>query len=140
MILEDLPMTLHRRSFVRRTALAGLSAGGALGKPGGTRAEASPVERPGRGLVWCEGTAGPSVYPRAIDGPLAEFLGRTPLLSVRRGRLDDPDAGLGDEALDTADVLIWWGRRRHDDVPAGRTAAVVERVKAGRLGFVALHG
>ena len=47
---------------------------------------------------------------------------------------------MSDEALDAADVLIWWGRRRHDDVPAGRAAAVVERVKAGRLGFVALHG
>jgi trehalose utilization protein len=140
MILEDLPMTLDRRSFVRRTALAGLSAVGSLGKMGGTGAKASPVERPVRVLVWCEGTARRSVYPRDIDGTLAEFLGRTPLLSVRRGRLADPDAGLGDQALDTADVLIWWARLRHDDVPAGRTAAVVERVKAGRLGFVALHG
>src|SRR4051794_29976321 len=48
MILEDLPMTLDRRSFVRRTALAGLTAVGALGKMGGTGAKASPVERPVR--------------------------------------------------------------------------------------------
>jgi len=104
------------------------------------RARGSTAERRIRVLVWCEGTAQRSVYPRDIDGALGEFLARRSTLSVRRARLSDPAAGLSDEALDWADALIWWGRRRHDDVPAGRSAAVVERVKAGQLGFVALHG
>lgn len=98
------------------------------------------VDRRVRVLVWCEATARRAVYPQDIDGALAESLGRRSALGVRRARLGDPDAGLSDEALDGSDVLIWWGRLRHDDVPADRAAAVVERVKAGRLGFVALHG
>jgi trehalose utilization protein len=140
MIVEDLPMTLDRRSFVRCSLLSGMTALGVLDRASESVLRAKEVERPVRVLVWCEGTARRSVYPNDIDGTLAEFLGRRSYLSVSRGRLGDPDAGLSDEALDRADVLIWWGRRRHDDVPAGRIAAVVQRVKAGRLGFVALHG
>src|SRR5258708_4551754 len=100
MMVEDLPMTLDRRSFVRRTALTGMAALGALGPSGaiGSRAKANVVERPVRVLVWCEGTARRSVYPHDIDGALAEFLGRRPAMNVRRARLSDPDAGLSDEA------------------------------------------
>jgi len=146
----ELPISLDRRSFLRRTALSGMTAVGTFGLGMGVgpepwldqahRAEASKPDRPVRVLVWCEGTAQRSVYPQDIDGTLAEFLGRRPRLSVRRARLSDRAAGLSDEALDGADVLVWWGRRRHDDVPPQRVARVVERVKAGRLGFVALHG
>jgi trehalose utilization protein len=93
-----------------------------------------------RVLVWCEGAVRRSVYPRDIDGAIGDFLARRPAFSVRRARLSDPAAGLSDEALDWADTLIWWGRLRHDAVPATRAEAVVARVKAGRLGFVALHG
>lgn len=135
----DSPIDPGRRSFLRRAALAGMSAAGGLGGvPAWTRG--SVAERRTRVLVWCEGTARRAVYPRDIDGALGEFLSDRPRFSVRRARLSDPSAGLGEEALDWADVVIWWGRRRHDDVPPGRAGAVVERVKAGRLGFVALHG
>jgi trehalose utilization protein len=36
-------------------------------------------------------------------------------------------------------VLIWWGRLRHDDLPDQRARAIADRVRAGKLGFVALH-
>ena len=32
------------------------------------------------------------------------------------------------------------GRLKHDDLPEARAKVIVERVKAGKLGFVALHG
>jgi trehalose utilization protein len=141
MSVEDLPIHLDRRSFVRRAAATGLVSVGSWGLSlSAARAGGGPGGRPVRILLWCEGTARRSVYPRDIDGALGEFLERRPAVSVRRARLSDPAAGLGDEALDWADVVIWWGRRRHDDVPAARAAAVVARVKAGQLGFVALHG
>jgi trehalose utilization protein len=95
--------------------------------------------RPARVRIWCEGTAPKAVYPHDIDGALSDHLGEHKGLSVSKARLDDPEAGLADAALDATDVLIWWGRLCHDDVPADRVAAIVKRVKAGRLGFVALH-
>jgi trehalose utilization protein len=58
---------------------------------------------------------------------------------VARARLNDPASGLADAALDATDVLIWWGRLRHDDVPADRASAVVRRVREGRLALLALH-
>jgi trehalose utilization protein len=128
-------MRIDRRSFARRTTLVAASALGWLGRPAVSRAALGPV----RVRIWCEGTAPKSVYPNGIDGALGEHLGRRKDLSISLGRLDDPDAGLADAALDATDTLIWWGRLRHDDLPDDRAAAIVDRVKAGRLGFVALH-
>ncbi len=89
--------------------------------------------------VWCEGTAPRSVYPDDIDGALADQLGRLPGLVVTRARLTDPQAGLSDKALDASQVLMWWGHLRHDDVPDDRAAAVVNRLREGKLGFIALY-
>ena len=61
-------------------------------------------------------------------------------MTVTQGRLGEADAGISDAALDATDTLIWWGRLKHDDLPEARAKAIVERVKAGKLGFVALHG
>ena len=132
------PVRINRRSFlVRATCAAGAGAAGLLGWPGRVPGQApAPV----RVRVWCEGTASRSVYPQDIDGALSDDLQRRPNVTVARARLDDPDAGLSDASLDATDVLIWWGRIRHDDLPDDRARAVVERVKAGRLGLVALHG
>jgi trehalose utilization protein len=144
-------MRIDRRSFVRRTAWAGVSALGFLDR----RSDRSQAEEAKSSVsdshsqsengrvrvrVWCEGTARRSVYPDDIDGALAAHLGRRADLAVERARLTEPAAGLSNKALDATDVLVWWGRLRHDAVPADRARAVVERVKAGRLGFVALHG
>jgi trehalose utilization protein len=131
-------MGMDRRSFVRSAArafpsIALLSATGSRADPGQT------APQPLRVHVWCEGTAPRSVYPQDIDGALADPLGRIPGAVVTRARLADPQAGLTDQVLDAAHVLIWWGHLRHDDVPDDRAAAVVKRVREGRLGFVALY-
>src|SRR4051794_12866590 len=113
-------MRVDRRTFVRRTAVAGASALGLLGGRDWPHALATPAERPLRVRVWCEGTARKSVYPDDIDGALAKYLGLLPGLTVSRARLGDTASGLDDAALDATDVLVWWGRLRHDDVPADR--------------------
>lgn len=137
-------MRVDRRSFVRRTAWAGASAlGFSVGRTwqhAGAAWSEKDSAKPLRVRIWCEGTARKSVYPDDIDGALAGYLRRRQGLSVTRARLNDAAAGLSDEALDATDVLVWWGRLRHDDVPRERAAAVIERVKAGRLGLLALHG
>jgi trehalose utilization protein len=130
-------MRVDRRSFLRSGACVGVSALSLVNRSEWAFAEAK--QRPVRVRVWCEGTARKSVYPDDIDGALADPLARRSDMSVARARLGDPAAGLDDAALDATDVLVWWGRLRHDDVPADRVTAVIERVKGGRLGFLALH-
>lgn len=89
--------------------------------------------------IWCEGGTVSSAYPDGVDAALADGLSRRPELVVSRGGLDETAAGLGDEVLDQTDVLLWWGRARHDEVPDERAQAVAARVRDGRLGLVALY-
>jgi trehalose utilization protein len=131
-------MHADRRSFVRHIAemipaVSLLQASLARGN------QAPPREQPVRVRIWCEGTAPKSVYPDDVDGVLADQLSRIAGYKVTRARLSEPDAGLSDAALDSTDVLMWWGHFRHDDVPDERATAVVKRVREGRLGFVALY-
>lgn len=131
-------MHVDRRSFVRR--LAGTIPVISLLRSGMVRGAQEPVaQRPIRVRIWCEATAPSGVYPDDVDGAIADQLARQPGHRVTRGRLSDPAAGLSDADLDATDVLLWWGHLRHDDVPDDRAAAVVKRVREGRLGFVALY-
>ncbi len=130
----DAHQDLLRREFLRRTALASAATLG-LARTSVRAAEPTPL----RVRVWCEGTAPRAVYPQDIDGAVAAHLGKSPGVKVERARLTDPSAGLADAALDATDVLIWWGHIRHDAVPDDRAQAVIRRVRAGKLGLVALH-
>jgi trehalose utilization protein len=142
-----MPDSTHATSpLVRRRRFLETQLAIALGISGGTRlaraALDDPAERPSplRVRVWCEGTAPRSIYPEDIDGALCASLRCDKSLAVSSARLEQPDAGVPDSVLDQTDVLVWWGRLKHDEVPDARAQAVVERVKAGTLGLVALHG
>ncbi|APW63124.1 ThuA domain-containing protein [Paludisphaera borealis] len=131
-------MHVDRRSFVRTLmhSIPTIAVARALRADDQSSKGAS---RPIRVRIWSEGLAARSVYPDGIDGALAGPLGRTADVEVARASLDQPEAGLSDSALDATDVLIWWGRYRHDEVPDDRVEAVVERVRAGKLGLLALY-
>lgn len=125
---------IDRRSFARRVVAAAAATAWGLHES----AEAAGP-KPLRVRVWAEGTAPKSVYPDDIDGAIGNHLRRQAGLDVKRARLTDPASGLSDQALDATDVLIWWGRLRHGDLPDDRARAVADRVRAGKLGLVALH-
>src|SRR5215472_10823364 len=81
------------------------------------------LEQKAKVVVWSEGTANvdpasKKVYPDDINSAIAE--GLKPLESqgweVIRASLNDPDQGLSESRLNTTDVLIWWGHKRHGDV------------------------
>jgi trehalose utilization protein len=79
-------------------------------------------------------------YPDGIhqvvaDG-LREHLGDA--ASVTTATLQDPEHGLTEEALDTTDVLFWWGHIAHDQVADEVVERVVRHVHAG-MGLVVLH-
>ena len=127
---------LDRRSFVRAATISTAAALGLAGDASGRPPFAAQL----RVRIWCEGTAPRAVYPEGVDGALGDAFRHHPGMIVSQGRLNDPDSGLSDAALDATDSLVWWGRLRHEDLPESRARAVVDRVKAGKLGLVALHG
>jgi trehalose utilization protein len=133
---------MDRRSFAARIAAAAAAASGwPPFEPSRVEAGEKPAAKAGslRVRVWSEGTAPRSIYPDDIDGAIANHLRRQGGLDVKQARLDDKASGLADEALEATDVLIWWGRLRHADLPDSRARAVADRVRAGKLGLVALH-
>lgn len=91
-------------------------------------------------VVWSEGTAPKKVYPKDINGAVAE--GLTQSLTdweVVTANLSDPDQGLPDALLNRADVLIWWGHEKHAQVKDALVEKIVARVKNDGMGLIALH-
>jgi trehalose utilization protein len=131
-------MHVDRRSFVRRLIGAAPLVAASRAILADDRPE-PPADRPVRVRIWTEGLADRAVYPDGIDAALAAPLSKRGDVQVARARLEDPQAGLSDADLDAADVLIWWGRYRHDEVPDDRVDAVVDRVRSGKLGLLALY-
>ncbi len=97
--------------------------------------------KPIRVLVWDE------QQPEQSKGYGDKFLGETlavgladrPGLSVKTAKLSEPEQGLSDAALDQTDVLVFWCHRKVKEQDDARVEAVVKRVQAGKLGFIALH-
>jgi trehalose utilization protein len=128
----------------RRTALglgASLAAGVLLSPEWLT---AAPAKR--KVVVWSEGTANvdsgsKEVYPNDINTAIAE--GLQPLAAsgweIVKANLNEPDQGISDALLNSTDVLIWWGHKKHGDVKDELVSKIVERVKAGKMGFIATH-
>lgn len=98
---------------------------------------------PIRVLVWDEAPAHApkSVYPASINGAVAQGLEQTlgSRVSVATANLDESQQGCAQDALDAADVIIWWGHARHGEVSDETCARVVKRVTEGGAGFIALH-
>jgi trehalose utilization protein len=95
-------------------------------------------------LVWDEypGHAPKELYPTGIRGAVADGLkelDKDGQLDVQAIGLDEPNQGLPDELLNSADVLIWWGHARHGEVADELAAKIKDRVHNHGLGFICLH-
>jgi trehalose utilization protein len=99
------------------------------------RAAAKPV----RVLLWSEQTEPREVYPKGISGALHEHLETLPGVEARTATLTDPDAGVPESVLDGTDVLIWFGHRKHRDVPDEAVQRIVRLVREHGMGFIGLH-
>ncbi len=100
----------------------------------------SAAAAPIRVLVWDERQPEQkSAYGGFLGDTVAAYLAKQPGMTVKSVGLDDPDQGLSDDALDHCDVLVWWGHKRHGEVTDAHVNAILDRLKAGRLGFVGLH-
>ena len=101
-------------------------------QPQGTKAKRVVV-------VWSEGTAPRNIYPKDINGAIAEGLASLKDWEVITANISDPDQGLPDALLKRTDVLIWWGHKKHGLVKDELVQKIVARVKDEGMGFIALH-
>jgi trehalose utilization protein len=96
-----------------------------------------------RVLVWDENPshAPKTLYPKSIRGAVADGLEEMGggALEVATASLDDPEQGVSEAALSSADVLIWWGHARHGEVADSVGERVAKRVREDGMGFIALH-
>lgn len=129
---------------ISRRAAIGLGAAFAAGILMEANLLAAPTKR--KVVVWSEGTANQDpgskeVYPHDINSAIAE--GLKPLEAkgweIVKASLNDPDQGISDELLNSTDVLIWWGHKRHRDVKDDLVDRIEKRVKEGGMGFIATH-
>jgi trehalose utilization protein len=99
-------------------------------------ASAAPI----RVVVWDEREqAQKSAYGGFLGDTIAVYLAKQPGLTVKSVGLNDPEQGLSDDVLDHCDVLIWWGHEHHADVTDAHVDAILQRLKKGRIGLIALH-
>ncbi|AHM66678.1 PalA [Paenibacillus polymyxa] len=78
------------------------------------------------------------IYPNGIHQALADGLADEGF-AIRTATLrDNAEHGLGEEILNSTDVLLWWGHKAHDEVSDEVTARVVKRVQEG-MGLIVLH-
>lgn len=96
-------------------------------------------------LVWYENKPLPEaveaekrLYPQGIHGALAALLGSQPDIEARAATLQDPMQGLSDEALDWADVLVYFSHKHWREVDDSRVDAIQKRVLEG-MGLILLH-
>ncbi|GAB3396348.1 trehalose utilization protein ThuA [Humibacter soli] len=80
------------------------------------------------------------IYPNGMHETIAAGLRHSlgDRVAVATHILDEPEHGLTEEVLRSADVLLWWGHTAHDEV----TDEVVERIQRNVLegmGIIVLH-
>ena len=82
-----------------------------------------------------------NVYPHDINAAVAD--GLKPLKAkgweVVTASIADPEQGVPASSLDKTSVLMWWGHQRHGEVTDEHVRRIVERVKEGGMGFIAMH-
>ena len=90
-------------------------------------------------LVWSEGTAYGDVYPNDISATIAEHLNEHGTIIARTRSLEDEGQGASEADLDWADVILWWGHLRHDDVLDETVDRIEEHVTEHGVGYIGLH-
>jgi trehalose utilization protein len=79
-----------------------------------------------------------ALYPEGMHRVLAEAIGRQLGGEVTTATLDQPEHGLPEEVLESADVLVWWGHKAHALVDDAVVSRVHQQVLSG-MGLVVLH-
>ncbi len=92
-----------------------------------------------RVLLWSEQTEPRELYPTGISGALAEHLNQQKGFEAKTAQLTDAESGLPEAALAQTDVLVWFGHKKHGEVPDEIVDRVVKHIRERGMGFVGLH-
>ncbi|MEI6343665.1 MAG: ThuA domain-containing protein [Verrucomicrobiota bacterium] len=126
-----------RREFMGRALAAGLAGLGGVASGSGCAVHRRAMP-PLRVLMWDERQpAQKQAYPQGLGTRVARHLGTCRDFEVSQALLDDPGQGLS--RLGETDVVVWWGHVRHAEIETATALRMVEQIRAGRLGWVALH-
>lgn len=91
-------------------------------------------------LVWDERQPRQSqAYENFLGNEIVSQLKNVEDLAFRSVALDDAEQGLSAGNLEWADVIIWWGHVRQNQVKAETAKRIVDYVRQGELDLVALH-
>ena len=91
-------------------------------------------------VVWDERQAAQKqAYGGFLGDRIADHFRSEPGFSVKSFGMDEPEHGLTTGVMEDARVLIWWGHVRQKEIGPEVGRMVVDRVKAGKLGLIALH-
>ena len=98
------------------------------------------AEKINRVLVWdSRQPAQKSSYKNFLGNHIAEHLKSFKEFEVKSVALDDPGQGLSAELLEQTDVMVMWVHGRKGEGSAAKGKEILERIKAGKLQFIALH-
>lgn len=79
-----------------------------------------------------------AIYPDGIHATIAATLNGAEGMEAETATLDEPENGLPESRLESADVLLWWGHKAHGEVSDEVVERVVRRVWEG-MGLIVLH-
>ncbi len=98
---------------------------------------------PIQAVVWDENPshAPKEVYPRNLRGAIADGLAELggDQIRVTEASIDDPDQGIPEPLLASADVLLWWAHIRHDEVEDALVERIKRHVHERGMGLIVLH-
>lgn len=89
-------------------------------------------------LVWSEGTEPEDVYPEGIRTVIADAL-EADGIKTRTRSIEDEQQGVTERDLKWADVLLWWGHLKHDEITDETVHRIADTVREDGLGFISLH-
>ena len=129
-------MENKRRQFLKTTSIAAASA---LLMPSAMNAMTAGSKKI-RILIWDERSdAEKEAYDNFLGNCIADQLKKNPAFIVVSSGLNEVEQGISERLLNETDVLIWWGHVKQAEISPQKGKDIVERIKAGRLSFIALH-
>ena len=121
---------MHRTFLLLASTLAALHASVFAAEPAAIRVLVWDEQQPEQKQAYGE---------KFLGETIAAHLAQQPGMTVQNTNLAAPEQGLDEAALDAADVLVWWGHVKNAAVTNALAERVAARVRAGRLGLIALH-